>query len=131
MMTMNNVVLNGYVAEQGQYVSNTELDQFEYRFFLKVNSTLTNSVSAIPCKCVGWLASQAYANLCENCYVELNGEIVREKDNKVFVLVTSMVSKKPKKKRQYYIKTTEFFKLYNPKNVLERVGITDDEEAKK
>ena len=130
-MTMNTIAINGYVIEEGKYVNNTELDQFEYQFFLKVYSTLTNSVSAIPCKCVGWLADKAYSNIIKNSYVELVGEIVREKENKIYVLVTSMISKKPKGKRQYYIKTTEFLETYNPKNVIERLGIADEENIQK
>lgn len=116
---MNVVCLMGYMAKETQYVEND--GQYEYRFYLKVNSTYSQSVSAIPCKCIGWLADRAYAQCSENSYMEILGEIVRDENSKVYVRVLNMITKKPRSRRQFYLSATEFIKAYNPYDVLERV----------
>ena len=116
---MNVVIINGHMAKETQYL---DCDgQYEFRFYLKVNSTYSQCVSAIPCKCIGWLADRAYAQCSENCYMEITGEIIRDENSKVFVKVLNMVVKKPRSRRQFYLSASEFIKAYSPQSVLERL----------
>ena len=116
---MNVVVLIGYMAKETRYVEVN--GQYEFQFYLKVNSTYSNTVSAIPCKCIGWLADRTYANVSENTYMEITGEIIRDENSKVYVRVLNLVSKKPRGRRKFSISATEFIKAYNPYDVLERI----------
>jgi len=127
---MNNVTINGYIYKNGSYTFNEEKGKFEYNFYLKVHNPILNEAQGIKCKAVGWLADECTSNMCENCYVEVIGSLANSKTGKTYVLVNSITYKKPKSKRQFYIKTTEFLEYFKPTSILERLKVNEQNKKK-
>lgn len=126
---MNNVSISGRVLRKGLYKKSEESGKFEFRFYISSYTPSCDKVQRFPCYCEGWLADEAFSKICENCYVEVVGNLEVSTNGRVYVHCNSLVTKKPRSKREFYIRTTDFLQYYKPENVLER--LEDGKKKKK
>lgn len=120
---MNTVILNGYVGKDIYYGGDIDMfNQIVCKFYVATTNPSLESTSLVPCVCLDWLANKCYAGICEGCYVEVIGEIVKRPRKSLFVQVQSMVYKKPKSKKQYSIRSTEFLQTYRPANIMKQIN---------
>lgn len=118
---MNSVIITGYVRKKTQYKKNEKTDKYEFKFYVNCYNPLLQCNQVIPCKCEGWLADECYSNLSEGGYVEANGTATMADNNRMYIMVNSLIYKKPKSRKQFYIKAKDFLQCYNPTSVLERI----------
>lgn len=118
---MNNITINGYVRKKTQYLKNDKTDKYEFKFYVNCYNPLLQKNQVLPCKCEGWLADECYTNFSEGCYVEVNGSFAMADNNRGYIMANSILYKKPKSRRQFYISSKDFLQYYNPTDVLERV----------
>ena len=76
---------------------------------------------AIPLKVIGDKATECYAKFEVGDYIETEGEIIRPNPNSMYVLCGNIICRKPKSKKEYYVKTTDFLSFYSPESVIDRV----------
>lgn len=119
---MNNISLTGRVLSKGQYKLNENTGEYEFRFHVSCYIPLVDQVKKIPCMCKGWLADESFSKMCENAYVEVEGCLDVSGNNKLYVLCNSVQIKRPRAKREFYIRSTDFLQYYKPNNILERIA---------
>lgn len=125
---MNSVTISGYVATGARYIAPIDLYEAEYRFFIKAFATNAKRKTLIAVKAIGWLADKCYSELSENCYVEIIGEMIRESAEKTYVVPITICYRKPKERKQFYIRSTEFFDAYKPQSVMKRLNKNENRE---
>lgn len=117
---MNLVIASGYLQKKSEYVKN-ELGQDEYRFFLNAYSYYYNEAYPVPFKIIGDKATECYAKFETGDYLEVTGEIVRPNPKSMYIMCKDITCKKPKSKKEYYVKTTEFLEFYSPERIINQV----------
>lgn len=124
---MNFVICNGYLQKKSEYVKN-DMGQEEFRFFLNSYSYYYKEAYPIPFKIVGDKATECYAKVEVGDYIEVTGELVRPNKTSMYVVCKDVLIKKPKSKKEYYLKTTEFLEFYSPERLITKVN---EKKAKK
>jgi RecJ-like exonuclease len=120
---MNTVILNGHVGKDIYYGGDIDMKgQVVCKFYVATSNPTLEETSLVPCVCLDWLAQRCYAGISEGCYVEIIGELVKRRGKSLFVNVQSMVYKKPKSKKQYTIRSTEFLQTYKPANIMKQLN---------
>ena len=118
---MNFVVCNGYIQKKTEFVRN-DIGQEEFRFFLNSYSYYFKEAYPIPFKIVGDKATECYAKLEEGDYLEVTGELIRPNKNSMYVMCKDISVRKPKSKKEFYIKTSEFLEFYNPQRIINHIN---------
>lgn len=118
---MNKVIINGYLQKKADYVKD-EYGKAEFRFFLNTYSYSFNESFPIPFKVAGDKATECWAKVSVGDYIEVVGEIVRPNPQSMYVMCQDIMCRKPKSKKEYYLKTTEFLEFYNPESVIEKAN---------
>ena len=90
---MNVVMVNGYVLPNRKYQKNMIENRMEYGFSVAITDYVNCDVISIPALAVGEMATQVYAKMCDECYVEIVGYISKTKENKIYILVKDIVIK--------------------------------------
>lgn len=127
---MNSVTLSGYVLDKEIYRKSKEDDKYEYFFLLYCYEPFTKTHSKIPIRTSGTLATECYTNLTKNCYVEINGGLVKKDDGTFYVQAKDLVFRRPKGKRTYQYTSTEFIETFAPSKLIERLVNGEDEKKK-
>lgn len=128
---MNIVMVNGYVLNKRKYKKNIEQNRMEFGFSVAVVDYINNEIITLPILAIGDMATQIYAKICDNCYVEIVGYLSKTKQNKMYVLVKDIVIKEPKSKTQYYYSSKEFMEIFKPSNIIKELISKDKDESKK
>lgn len=129
---MNMVIINGYVMDLTKASSYAVVDGRKvYSFLVLCNGVVSETACKVPVRAFDEQAVLCYSSLTTESYVEIVGELVRETPTKFYVHLRSILYKAPKKKRQFYMKSTEFFQLYKPSNVINELVRNGGEIKKK
>lgn len=127
---MNQVIVSGYLQKKSEYVKN-DLGQYEFRFFINAYSYYYNESYPVPFKIIGDKATECYAKFEVGDYLEIVGEIIRPNPNAMYIMCKDISCKKPKSKKEFYVKTTEFLSFYSPECVIDRVYSKNSKKGKK
>ena len=120
---MNVATINGYVKGKIYYGPDVDLKhRVICKFDVATTTPCNRDVSLIPVKCVDFLADKCMAELSEGCYIEVIGELVKVEGRSLFLQATSIIYKKPKDRNQIMLRTTEFFQMYKPEQILKRIN---------
>lgn len=125
---MNIVMVNGYVLNKRKYKKNIEQNRMEFGFSAAVVDYINNEIITLPILAIGDMATQIYAKICDNCYVEIVGYLSKTKQNKMYVLVKDIVIKEPKSKTQYFYSSKEFMEIFKPSSVIKNLVKQDKKE---
>lgn len=125
---MNIVMVNGYVLNKRKYKKNIEQNRMEFGFSVAVVDYINNEIITLPILAIGDMATQIYAKICDNCYVEIVGYLSKTKQNKMYVLVKDIVIKEPKSKTQYFYSSKEFMEIFKPSSVIKNLVKQDKKE---
>lgn len=125
---MNIVMVNGYVLNKRKYKKNIEQNRMEFGFSVAVVDYINNEIITLPILAIGDMATQIYAKICDNCYVEIVGYLSKTKQNKMYVLVKDIVIKEPKNKTQYFYSSKEFMEIFKPSSVIKNLVKQDKKE---
>ncbi len=125
---MNIVMVNGYVLNKRKYKKNIEQNRMEFGFSVAVVDYINNEIITLPILAIGEMATQIYAKICDNCYVEIVGYLSKTKQNKMYVLVKDIVIKEPKSKTQYFYSSKEFMEIFKPSSVIKNLVKQDKKE---
>ena len=102
----------------------------EFGFSVAVVDYINNEIITLPILAIGDMATQIYAKICDNCYVEIVGYLSKTKQNKMYVLVKDIVVKEPKSKTQYFYSSKEFMEIFKPSSVIKNLVKQDKKEKK-
>lgn len=127
---MNIVMVNGYVLNKRKYKKNIEQNRMEFGFSVAVVDYINNEIITLPILAIGQMATQIYAKICDNCYVEIVGYLSKTKQNKMYVLVKDIVVKEPKSKTQYFYSSKEFMEIFKPSNIIRDLIAPEKKEKK-
>lgn len=127
---MNIVMVNGYVLNKRKYKKNIEQNRMEFGFSVAVVDYINNEIITLPILAIGQMATQIYAKICDNCYVEIVGYLSKTKQNKMYVLVKDIVVKEPKSKTQYFYSSKEFMEIFKPSQIIKDL-VTPEKKEKK
>lgn len=128
---MNSVTISGYVLDKTIYRKcEDDPTKMEYYFLVYCYEPFTKTNSKIPVRAYGSLANECYAHLCTNCYVEVNGGLVRPNETSFYVQVKDIVYRRPRSKRTYQYTSTEFIETFAPSQLIERLVSGDDGKKK-
>jgi hypothetical protein len=127
---MNFVVCSGYIQKKTEYVKN-DMGQDEFRFFLNSYSYYFKEAYPIPFKIIGDKATECYAKFEVGDYLEVTGELIRPNKNSMYIMCKDISCKKPKSKKEYYIRTSEFLDFYNPERILTNLNEKNSKKGKK
>lgn len=127
---MNIVMVNGYVLNKRKYKKNIDQNRMEFGFSVAVVDYINNEIITLPILAIGQMATQIYAKICDNCYVEIVGYLSKTKQNKIYVLVKDIVVKEPKSKTQYFYSSKEFMEIFKPSNIIKDLVAPEKKEKK-
>lgn len=127
---MNIVMVNGYVLNKRKYKKNIDQNRMEFGFSVAVVDYINNEIITLPILAIGQMATQIYAKICDNCYVEIVGYLSKTKQNKMYVLVKDIVVKEPKSKTQYFYSSKEFMEIFKPSNIIKDLIAPEKKEKK-
>ena len=127
---MHIVMVNGYVLIKRKYKKNIEQNRMEFGFSVAVVDYINNEIITLPILAIGQMATQIYAKICDNCYVEIVGYLSKTKQNKMYVLVKDIVVKEPKSKTQYFYSSKEFMEIFKPSQIIKDL-VTPEKKEKK
>ena len=123
-------MVNGYVLNKRKYKKNIEQNRMEFGFSVAVVDYINNEIITLPILAIGQMATQIYAKICDNCYVEIVGYLSKTKQNKMYVLVKDIVVKEPKSKTQYFYSSKEFMEIFKPSNIIKDLIAPEKKEKK-